>query len=354
MRCGVPIHLLRGGAVRAHDRAVVNTPLSSLVVGDRVVSRSDDGLLDAEYALFDRSEVILTAATGQGVREEGYMTTVGFARARLHEALITADLAHEAFAALRTRHMRPLARSPEVATILDQLGPYEAFEGGTFRAQRGRYTGVWLDLDTLASAAPLRGAALLFQAMHLLLVLEEVSEDVPVRLLTGPVSDERRPGERTWRKVTLEAAPAVGAARDAGPHATARQRARRGRRARRDPAQPAGSRHVIGSRPAATARACRGDRAYGMDAPDGDAGRDGRAPRDAADARSPAATLVVPTEAAVVSAPGLAGASEAVFVASARPERGTAARGPSAAEGAGDRPHADGRRGPQTDRPAAR
>ena len=192
--------------MRVDDRAVVSTPLSSLVVGDRVVSRCDDGLLDAEYALFDRSEVILASAAGQGVREEGYMTTAGFARARLHQALVTTDLAYEAFAALRTRHMRPLARSPEVAEILDQLGPYEAFEGGTFRAERGRYAGVWLDLDTLASAAPVRGAGVLFQAMHLLLVLEEVGEDVPVRLLTGAVSDERRPGERTWRKVALEAA----------------------------------------------------------------------------------------------------------------------------------------------------
>jgi hypothetical protein len=184
----------------------VNLPLSSLVVGERVVSRCDGGLLEAEYALFDRSEVVLTAIAGQGAREEGYLTTAAFARARLYEALITADLAHEAFQSMRTRHMRPLARSPAVVDIVDQLGPYEAFEGGALVAERGRYTGVWIDLEALASACPLREAPILFQALHLILVLEEVTEDVPVRLLTAQYNEVRRPGERTWRKVTLEAA----------------------------------------------------------------------------------------------------------------------------------------------------
>jgi hypothetical protein len=188
---------------------------SSLIVGERVVARCEDGLLEAEYALFDRSEVMLASGSGSGsgghgVREEGYMTTAGFARARLHEALVTADLAYEAFAAMRGRHMRPLGRSSAVIEIIDQLGPYEAFEGGRFIAERGRYTGVWLDLDTLAAACPLREAPVLFQALHLLLVLEEVSEDVPVRLLTSPIAGEGRAdgraGERSWRKVDLDAA----------------------------------------------------------------------------------------------------------------------------------------------------
>jgi hypothetical protein len=184
----------------------VNPKGSSLLVGERVVSKCEDGLLEAEYALFDRSEVLLASSSGQGVREEGYMTTAGFARARLYEALVTADLAYEAFGAMRGRHMRPLARSGAVLDILDQLGPYEAFEGGTFVAERGRYTGVWLDLDALAAACPLREAPVLFQALHLLLVLEEASEDVPVRLLTSTPASDVKPGVRSWRKVDLDAA----------------------------------------------------------------------------------------------------------------------------------------------------
>jgi hypothetical protein len=184
----------------------VNPALSSLVVGDRVVSRCEDGLLGAEYALFDRADVILSAASGQGVREHGYMTTAGSARAQLHEARITTDLARDAFAALRTGHLRALASTPAVLRVVEQLGPYEAFEGGTYSAATGRYAGTWLDLDALAQACPLRAAPLLFQALHLLLVVEEVREDVPVRLLTAPVADNGRPGERTWHHVALDGA----------------------------------------------------------------------------------------------------------------------------------------------------
>ena len=180
----------------------MNSPVSSLFVGDRLVSRCDDGRLEAEFALFDCSEVLLSP----GFREEGYMSTAGFARARLYEGLVTADLAYEAFAAIRGRHMRPLARSQAVRGIIDQLGPYETFQGGRFVAARGRYAGVWLDLDALAAACPLRDAAILFQALHLVLVLEEVADDAPVRLLTSQTAGEGQSGGRTWHRVDLEAA----------------------------------------------------------------------------------------------------------------------------------------------------
>jgi Mrp family chromosome partitioning ATPase len=180
----------------------LSSPVSSLLVGDRLVSRCDDGLLEAEYALFDRSEILLSPE----VREEGYMTTAGFARARLYEGLVTGDLAFEAFSAMRGRHMRPLSRSSAVRDIVDQLGPFETFQGGTFLAGRGRYSGVWLDLDALAAACPLRDASILFQALHLVLVLEEVPEDAPVRLLTSRTGGERGTGGRTWRRVDLEPA----------------------------------------------------------------------------------------------------------------------------------------------------
>jgi Mrp family chromosome partitioning ATPase len=176
----------------------VSSPVSSLFVGDRLISRCDDGLLEAEFALFDRSEVLLST----GAREEGYMTRAGFARARLYEGLVTSDLAYEAFSAVRGRHLRPLARSGAVREIVDQLGPYETFQGGRFVAARGRYAGLWLDLDALAAACPLRDASILFQALHLVLVLEEVNEDAPVRLLTSPAGAE----QRTWRRVDLQAA----------------------------------------------------------------------------------------------------------------------------------------------------
>jgi hypothetical protein len=178
---------------------------SSLLVGERVVSRCDRGLLETEYALFDRSEVLIgSTPTGHGVQELGYMTSAAYARARMHQAFVTADLAYDAFSALTARgHAGQLARSQTVVNVLPQLGPYEAFEGGTYDPIERRYVGTWLDLRTLAGACPLPDAAHLFQALHLLMVLEEVEDDVPVRLLTADATEESRSGERTWRKVSL-------------------------------------------------------------------------------------------------------------------------------------------------------
>jgi len=187
--------------------------VSSLVVGERIVSQCHDGLLEAEYALFDHAEVVLSAVPGRrGSCEQGYLTTAALARARLAEARITANLAHDAFSALRAGHRRLLASTRCVLDVIEQLGPHEAFEGFSFSIVTGRYTGTWLDLDALAEACPLRGAAMIFQALHLALVLEEVADDAPVRLLTSGVTETCPLGERTWRKPELDAArrmPAV-------------------------------------------------------------------------------------------------------------------------------------------------
>jgi len=175
--------------------------VSSLVVGERIVSQCHDGLLEAEYALFDEAEVVLSAGPGRrGSCEQGYLTTAALARSRLADMRITANLAHDAFAALRAGHRRALATTRCVLDVIEQLGPCEAFEGFSFSIVTGRYTGTWLDLDSLAEACPLRGAAMIFQAFHLALVLEEVPDDAPVRLLTANVTETCPLGERTWGK----------------------------------------------------------------------------------------------------------------------------------------------------------
>jgi hypothetical protein len=189
----------------------VEGALSSLIVGERIVSRCDDGLLLAEYALFDPSEVMLSGNPVDGVREQGYFTTAERGRERLHLAGITPEVVAETFRVLRPRLMRALARSPSVLLAIDRLCPFEAFEGEAFRASTGTYQGAWLDLDALASACPLRGTAELLQAMHLAEVLEEVADDVPVRLLTANATAGLRAGERTWQPITFEAAPRLAA-----------------------------------------------------------------------------------------------------------------------------------------------
>jgi hypothetical protein len=184
----------------------VKEALSSLVVGERVVARCYNGLLAAEFALFDPAEVMVAGASGQGVREQGYLTTARSARERLLGAGITPELAHATFAALRPRHQRALARGASVLQAVDRLGPYEAFEGGVFDANTETYQGVWLDLAALALACPLRNTAVLLQAIHLSQVVLEVDDDVPVRLLTVQATTKLRAGERTWTKVHLETA----------------------------------------------------------------------------------------------------------------------------------------------------
>lgn len=179
--------------------------LSSLVVGDRIVSRCEGGLLEVEYSLFDPHEVVLSAGEDGEPREHGYLTFARLARERLLDRRIDARLADDAFAALREGHRRALARTPDVLRVIDHLGPYEAFEGGVFSAAAGRYAGAWLDLDALARVCPLRGAGRLMQAMHLLLVLEEVDDDAPVRLLTENATRDCWPDTRTWRRQVLPA-----------------------------------------------------------------------------------------------------------------------------------------------------
>ncbi len=183
------------------------TPMCSLVVGERVVSTCDDGLLESEYALFDPDDVIVTAQLGFGAREQGYLTTAGLARARMRALGINTVLAGDTFAAFRSAHLRSLARAPLVVQVLEQLTGYEAFEGGSFSAESHTYAGTWLDLRSLAQACPLSTAGVVLQALHLLLVVEEVPEDVPVRLLTSQHTAKQRSGMRTWSKIRFESAP---------------------------------------------------------------------------------------------------------------------------------------------------
>ncbi len=175
----------------------------ALILGERVVSRCDDGGLVVEYMLFDSAEV-LVASDGRGVREQGYLTTAGLARAHLERAGVTVALAQEAFAALRPGHLRALARSPVVLAAIERIGPYEAFEGGKFDATTRRYEGVWLDLDALARSCPLPDAALLFQALHLRVAVEEIGADAAVRMSTASLTEARKPNERTWERTSFE------------------------------------------------------------------------------------------------------------------------------------------------------
>jgi len=175
-----------------------------LAVGDWIVARCEDGSLEAEYALFDASDVLLSSvAHGFGTREQGYLTSAGVALERLIEAGVTPSLASDAFDALRP--LEGLALAPSVAHVADQLEACEALQGGLYRASSRSYAGAWLDLDAVARACPMKDAATAMQLLHLALVLGEVATSAPVRLLNDgeAESDEPRPGQRTWRRVSV-------------------------------------------------------------------------------------------------------------------------------------------------------
>jgi hypothetical protein len=177
--------------------------LTSLRLGERLLVRSDDGLLGVEYALFEVTEIVLRASDPVSVREVGYMTTARDALERLARAGVTPALAEEAARALPPDVAASFARGAAARGLLGQLGAYELFDGATFSAATGSYEGAWLDLTALAAALPLPSAAALIQALHLASALAEVAPTVPVHMSTAAATRDRRPGERTHTRVSL-------------------------------------------------------------------------------------------------------------------------------------------------------
>jgi hypothetical protein len=178
--------------------------LTSLRLGERVLVRCDDGLLELEYVLFENTDIVLRSSDPVSIREAGYMTTAREALARLAKAGATPELAEQAARALRTEVAAAHARSNAAQGVVTQLGAYELFEGGTFSSISHRYTGLWLDVGKLAGAVPVPSAASLLQALHLAAALAEVPPTMPVHMSTAGATRDRRPGERTHVRVVLD------------------------------------------------------------------------------------------------------------------------------------------------------
>jgi hypothetical protein len=177
-----------------------------------VVLVSQGGPPEVEYALFDPGEIELLATEPGRIREIGYRTIASQARARLADLGITSKLAREAAVELKAPVARSYARGAAVRRVVDRLGPADLFEGGTFDAATGRYAGAWLALDALGSDLGVARASVILQALHLAAALDECDDDLPVVLATAQVSAERRPGERTYKRVTLDDPAAIVAA----------------------------------------------------------------------------------------------------------------------------------------------
>jgi hypothetical protein len=181
--------------------------ICSLRIGDRVVSLCDDGLLVAEYALFEPHEAVLHATDPVSVREAGYMTTAARALERLAREGVTPELAEDAAKALGHDVIVAYGRG-EAARALggkQLLGPQELFDGAVFRAATRVYEGMWLDLRALSRTMGMPDAPLLLQALHLASALSEVAPGTPLHLSTAGATRDRRPAERTFQRPSFDA-----------------------------------------------------------------------------------------------------------------------------------------------------
>jgi hypothetical protein len=182
---------------------------ASLRLGERVLVRSDEGPLAAEYAIYDTSDIILQATDPLTVREAGYVTTAGQALERLARAGVTPALATDAAQALSVAVAASFARGRSARAVVSQLGAHELFDGALYNSLGRRYEGAWLDLRALTTALGIEHAPLLLQALHLAAALSEVAPSTPVLLSTAAITRDRRPGERTHAPVPLDGAAAL-------------------------------------------------------------------------------------------------------------------------------------------------
>ncbi|HLK40834.1 MAG TPA: hypothetical protein VKU41_28970 [Polyangiaceae bacterium] len=183
--------------------------ITSLRIGERVVVRSDGGLLATEYGLFDLGDIVLRATDPVTVREAGYMTTAREALERLGQMGVTPALALEAARALGHKVAASYARGRAARSVVGRLGPQELFDGALFDPAARRYEGAWLDLRALTGGLSMDSAPLFVQALHLAAALAEVEPTTTVHLSTAAVTRDRRPGERTHLRVALDGARAV-------------------------------------------------------------------------------------------------------------------------------------------------
>ena len=181
----------------------------TLQIAGRVVLRSTGAPPEAEYALFESGDIELRASEPGTVRELGYRTSVATARSRLEELGITAKLAEEAAIAMRPALGQMYARGPVVRRVATHFGATEFFEGHEYDPKERVYRGSWLDLPALSADLGVPGAANALQALYLASLLYEVAQDGQVMLHTLEFTKDRRPGERTHRRVPLEQAPGI-------------------------------------------------------------------------------------------------------------------------------------------------
>ena len=175
----------------------------SLAVGEAVVLVAEGGPPEVEFVLFDAGDIELHATEPGSIREIGYRTTVAEARARLADAGFTPAFAAEVAAAAKPAIAKAYARSAAARCIVDRLDAAELLESRAFDVAAGVYPGTWLDLAALAADLGVPRVTALLRATFLAAQLAELPDDEHVFLATSELSALRRPGERTFRRVSF-------------------------------------------------------------------------------------------------------------------------------------------------------
>ncbi len=174
-----------------------------LIIGDRIMVRADAGPLDAEFALFGSDCIELKTTEPGAVREAGYRTTGVEARERLEEVGITRDLAELTASAMKPHLAGCYSRGAVVRRAVSELSAVELFEGKVYLSSARAYEGQWLDLAALTFDLGDPNLARVLQAMFLAALLAETPDDADVYLSTLALTQNQRPGVRTFKRATF-------------------------------------------------------------------------------------------------------------------------------------------------------
>ncbi|MBN9166299.1 MAG: hypothetical protein J0I07_35525 [Myxococcales bacterium] len=170
-----------------------------LLVGDRVVLRGT-APPEAEYAMFEIGEIELRASEPGRVREHGYQTTAGLARARLANLGLTPAVALELADAMQPVLTDAYARGVAVRRVARYLGPAEMFQSDGYDGSARCYRGVFLDLAALARDIDMDHASATLHALYLATILENEPDDTTVLLSTDACTKGSMPGARTYKR----------------------------------------------------------------------------------------------------------------------------------------------------------
>jgi hypothetical protein len=184
---------------------------SALTVGEggRVVSWCDDGVLAAEYGLFEPSDFVVRASAPRVGLEGGYRTTARKALEHLTRSGVTPAVADDVVRAIPREVVSALVRCQAAVAVANRLGAAEILDGARYSTESRRYRGAWLDLEELAVALSLPAVPALLQALFLASALAELPGATEVLLSTSAALRKKRPSERSYVRPAMPSVDAL-------------------------------------------------------------------------------------------------------------------------------------------------